>query len=240
MDAFSFLVSAICVGLIPIRWGAGLEKAPHRRIAVEIGDGLRFIWQTPIHRILALLIIPGYITLAFDALQTPMVIQTAGLSAIAYGVINSALGVGKLLSAIVLSGTGRRWVSVSFTVLMFLVTALATALFGITRDYWVLIAVAFLFGVGNVSTNIANATLSMANAPSGIVGRVMASRQVFIAATTALGMLIFGRLADVAGAPFSLVSLGLVSGVGVVLVWLLAGKHSLYPTAVQAPGGGSK
>ncbi|TMI77434.1 MAG: MFS transporter [Bacillati bacterium ANGP1] len=56
LDAFSFLVSAICVGLIPIRWGAGLEKGPHRRIAAEIGDGLRFVWQTPIHRILALLI----------------------------------------------------------------------------------------------------------------------------------------------------------------------------------------
>jgi hypothetical protein len=53
-------------------------------------------------------------------------------------------------------------------------------------------------------------------------------------------MLVFGRIADVAGAPISLITLGLVSGVGVVLVWLLAGKQFPYTTAVQAPGGGSQ
>jgi len=239
LDAISFLVSAVCVGLMRVRWGSGLQVAPGRRITAEIGDGLRFIWQTPIHRILALLIIPGYLTLAFDALQTPMVVQAAGLSAVAYGVINSALGLGKFLMAIVLSGTGKRWINVSFTVFMFLLTSVATLLFGMTRDYWILISAAFLFGMGNISTNIANATLSMANAPSGIVGRLMASRQVFIAATTASGMLVFGRLADAAGAPFSLLSLGIASGVGVLLVWLWAGRQIPYPTTAQASGGSS-
>ncbi len=239
LDAISFIISAICVGLIPIRWGSGLEIGSRNRIAAEIGEGLRFIWQTPIHRILALLIIPGYLTLAFDTLQAPMVVETAGLSALAYGVITGALGVGKLLAAVVLSGTERRWVTLSFTVRMFLLTAVATLLFGMTRDYWILISVAFLFGVGNVSTNISNATLSMANAPSGIVGRVMASRQVFVAAATAGGMLVFGYIADVAGAPRALLSLGIVSGVGTLFVWLWAGRQLPYPTAAQASGGSS-
>ena len=232
LDALTFIFSATCVGLMPIIWRAGLEGASRKRITVEIADGLRFIWRTPIHRTLALLIVPGYLTLAFDALQSPMVVRTAGLSAIAYGVINSSLAGGKLLSALILSSAGKRWVNVAFVVTMFGVTAIAAELFGVTRNYGVLIAAAFLFGVGNVATNIANATLSMANASTGIVGRLMASRQVFIALTTAGGMLVFGRMADVAGPPTALVTLGFVSGVGVLVVWLLTGRQ--IPTTIEA------
>ena len=225
LDALTFGFSAACVALMPVVWRAGLGSAPRKQITVEIADGLRFIWRTPIHRILALLIVPGYLTLAYDALQSPMVVNVAGLSAVAYGVINSSLGVGKLLSAIVLSGTGKRWVNVTFIVTMFALTAIATELFGVTTNYGVLVVSAFLFGVGNVATNIANATLSMTNAPTSIIGRVMASRQVFIALTTTAAMLVFGRLADIAGAQFALVTLGFISGVGVLIVWLLAGRQ---------------
>jgi len=237
LDAASFLVSAACVGVMPVLWRAGLNTAIRSEITVEIGEGLRYIWQTPIHRVLALLVFPGYLTLAFDALQTPMVVTTAGLSAVAYGLINSVIGVGKLISAIVLSGTGKRWVTVPFTVVMFILTAVATELFGATREYAVLLAAAFIFGLGNVATNITNATLSLTNAPSSIVGRLMASRQVFIAATTAVGMLVFGRMADVTNPQVALVTMGLVSGVGVLMVWLWAGRQLVRP--IEAPASSS-
>jgi len=240
LDALSFLVSAICVSAMPVLWRAGLETGPRHRISADIGEGLKYIWHTPIHRVLALLILPGYLTLAFDALQTPMVIGTAGLSAVAYGIINSSIGAGKLLSAIVLSGVGKRWVSVSFTVAMFILTAIATQLFGATRYYPVLIATAFLFGMGNVASNIANATLSMANASTGIVGRLMASRQVFVAASTAIGMLVFGRIADIASPPVALATLGFVSGVGVLMVWMWTGRQLAHPVEARAPSGAAK
>lgn len=239
LDAVTFFFSAACVALMPVVWRVGLESTPRKRIMVEIADGLRFIWHTPVHRILALLIIPGYLTLAFDALQSPMVIQTAGLSAVAYGAINSSIGAGKLLSAIVLAGTGKQWVSVAFVVTMFAVTALATGLFGASTNYGVLLTAAFLFGLGNVATNIANATLSMANASMGIVGRLMASRQVFAAFTTTVGMLVFGRMADIAGPPAALVTLGFVSGIGVLIVWLLTGRQLLETVKVHVPSSGN-
>jgi len=234
LDAATFAVSAVCVALMPLAWRAGLGTAAPRKISVEIGEGLGYIWHTPIHRVLALLILPGYITLAFDVLQSPMVVKTAGLSAIAYGVINSALGMGKLFSATALTSTGKRWTTVSFVTAMFLLTALATALFGATTLYPALIAAAFLFGVGNISTNIANAAISLANVPTELAGRVMASRQVFIAATTLVGMLVFGRLADLAGPPVALLALGVTSAAGVVIVWLTAGRQVQEPAPTGA------
>ena len=208
LDAMSFLVSAMCVGLMPIAWRAGLETGPRRQISTEIGEGLRFIWSTPLHRVLALLILPGYLTLAFDALQTPMIVQTAGLSVVAYGVINSVLGIGKLIAAIMLTGAGKRWVSLQFTVAMYLLTALSVSLFGTSKIYVTLIAVAFLHGFGNIATTISNITLSMAYTPSGILGRLIASRQVFIALVKVVGMLVFGYVADISGPPFALVLWG--------------------------------
>jgi MFS family permease len=219
LDAVSFLVSAACVSAMPVAWRAGLGAARGQRVLGDIRDGLRFIHHTPLHRGLALLIFPGYLTLAFSALQTPMVVKTAGLPVMAYGMINSAIGAGKLASATVLAGAGTRWTNVRFCVFTYLLTALATAGFGATTAYPVLLAAAFLFGLGNVATNIANATISMACTPSALLGRVIASRQVFIAATKIVGTIAFGWIADRAGAPLALIVLGLVSAAGVALVW---------------------
>jgi len=239
LDAATFIVSAACVGLMPLAWRAGLGVAPPQRLSADIAEGLRYIWQVPLHRLLALLAVTGYLTLAFDALQAPMVVKAAGLSAVAYGAINSALGAGKLVAATVLIAGGKRWATTSFVAAMFLVTAIATALFGSTTRYPALLAAAFLFGVGNVSTYIANATLSLANVPSELSGRLMASRQVFINGTTLVGMLVFGRLADAAGPPTALIALGATAGFGVAAVWLGMGRH-VEERALSAPGGAAE
>ncbi len=224
LDAASFLISAVCVAMIPIAWRAGLGTARARELTVEIREGLEYIWHTPLHRVMGLLAIAGYMTLAFDALMSPMVIKTAGLSVVAYGVINSMLGAGKLFTAATLTGTGWQWANVPFVVAMFLLTSLAVILFGATAFYPMLLAAAFLYGAGNIASNIANATLSLGNVPSALAGRLMASRQVFIAATTLAGMLVFGLIGDLAGPPVALIALGLTSGVGVAVVWLMAGR----------------
>jgi len=219
LNALSFLGSALAVSLIPLAWRAGVSTSPRRALVAEIGEGLKFIWHTPIHRFLGLLILPGSLTLGFTVLQAPMVVGTAHLSAVAFGVVNSALGLGKFVAAFALAGAATRWVSPGFVVGMFLVTSLGIAIFGASPLYPGLIMGAFVFGFGNVATTIGNATLSMASAPKEMVGRLMASRQVFIAFGKVVGLLVFGRLADLAGAPVSLIVLAIVSCAGILAVW---------------------
>jgi MFS family permease len=153
--------------------------------------------------------------------------------------INGGVGVGKLVAATVLAGGRKQWANVPFAVFMFLVTSLATIMFGSTTVYTVLITAAFLFGLGNVATNIGNATLSMMNAPNEIIGRLMASRGVFISAITIIGMVVFGRLADEPGfgPPLALWALGTTSAVGVLLVWFAAGRQLNVSPPAEAPGG---
>jgi len=236
LDALSFIFSAACVGLMPIAWRAGLETKIPNQIFAEIGEGLRYIWDTPLHRVLAMLILPGYLTLAFTSLRAPMIMKTAGLSIIAYGVINSAIGMGKLVAAVSLTTNGRHWVNMPFIIRMFILTAVAIGLFGSTTIYPALILGAFLFGLGNIATLVANLTLSMFNTPSYILGRLLASRQVFIAVTTLLGMLTFGWLADALSPPTALVALSATSASGVLGIWLWAGRQ--LPRRISAPVAG--
>ena len=158
-------------------------------------------------------------------LQTPIVVKTAGLPVMAYGMINSVLGAGKLASATALAGGGARWMTLRFSVLTFLVTAVATAGFEATTAYPVLLAAAFVFYLGNVATNVVNATISMACTPSALLGGVMASRQVFITVTKILAIVAFGWVAERAGASVALLALGIISGAGVMMVWLSLGRH---------------
>ncbi len=240
LDAATFAFSGACVALMPVAWRAGLGTEPAKKIFIEIGDGLRYIWQTPLHRVLALLIFPGYLTLAFSALRAPMVLQTAGLPIIAYGIINGAVGAGKLAGVIALTFSGKRWTTVPFVAAMFLLTAVGIAWFGSSTSYQILAAAAFLFGLGNIATYIANTTITMTNTPSAILGRLMASRQVFIAVTSLAGTLLFGRLADTAGTPEAIVLLGVVSGGGVLAIWLLTGQKLASPAPGAAPGGAAE
>jgi MFS family permease len=170
-----------------------------------------------------------------------MIIQTAGLSLIAYGIINNtAVGAGKLAAVICLTFFGRRLTNVSFVALMFFLTATAIVWFGSSSSFHILMASAFVFGLGNIATNIANATISMTNTPSAILGRLMASRQVFVAVTSLVGTLLFGRLADTAGPPASIVLLGAVSGIGIVAVWLLTGQRLANLAPGTAQGGAAE
>ena len=130
--------------------------------------------------------------------------------------------------------------NVPFVTVMFALTAFAIVWFGSTSNYHILITSAFLFGLGNIASNIANATISMTHTPSAILGRLMASRQVFISMTSLVGTLFFGRLADTAGPPAAIVLLGAVAGIGIVAVWLLTGQRLTSPTPGTAPGGAAE
>lgn len=222
LDALTFLVSAVSVAMMPVAWRVGLAPTRSGPLVVDIRDGLRYMWETPRQRFLALLIVPGYLTLGFSALQAPMVVHTAALTIFAYGVINSMLGLGKLASAMILTKTATQWISERFVVYMYLLTAAASLLFGASTLYAILIVAAFLFGFGNVGTLVGNQVIISAHTPSHLLGRVLGSRQVLINVTKMIALLGFARVADLASPPFALWILGSLSAVGVLSVLLRA------------------
>ena len=233
-DAGSFLVSAVCILLMPLAWGVGLGRRRGATITADLMSGLRYLWQTPFQRYFALLILPGYLTLAFEVLRAPMIVHTAHLSPAAYGVVNSTLGVGKLATAVVLAGLTRRWAMPGLAVFSYILAALGVAVFATAPWYLGLVVGAFIFSVGNMLSSIVNATLVMQVTPQALLGRVLGNRQMLVQGTRLVGALALGRVADAASPP---VALWIMAGVcisGVTLVWLLSGRYIAAPPPVRA------
>lgn len=232
-DAGSFLVSASCVMLIPLAWGAGLGAPRRVSIGVDLVAGVRYLLRTPFQRYFAFLILPGYITLAFDALRAPLVIGTAHLSAEAYGVINSTLGVARLVTAFVLAGLTRRWASPGLAIVAYLLTGLGVAIFTAFPWYLGLLAGAFLFATGNMLSLIVNSTLIMQRTPQAFLGRVLGNRQVLVQGTRVISVLALGRLADRTTPQAASWVMVVLSLAGVLAIWLLMSR-SIAPTAPLA------
>ena len=233
-DAASFLVSAVCILLMPLAWGAGLGARKGASITADLMGGLRYLWHTPFQRYFALLILPGYLTLAFEVLRAPMVVHTAHLSPAAYGIVNSTLGVGKLATALVLAGLTRRWATPNLAVFAYVLAGLGVAVFASAPWYLGLIAGAFIFSVGNMLSSIVNATLVMQVTPQALLGRVLGNRQMLVQGTRLIGALALGRVADAASPPVALWIMAGACIIGVLMVWFLTGRFVTAP-ALPAP-----
>jgi MFS family permease len=226
VEAASFLVSAGCVLSIPLAWGAGLGARRRASMGTDLAAGLRYMWRAPFQRYFALLVIPGYLTLAFDTLKAPMVVKTAHLSAAAYGAVNSALGAGRLVTAVVLAGLTRRWAAPNLAVAAYVLAGIGIALFAATPWYAGLVAGAFVYAVGNMLTRIVNLTIVMQITPPQLLGRVLGNRQGVLRATQLLGVLSFGRFADSTSPPAALWLMASLTIGGVLFVWTLAGRFT--------------
>jgi MFS transporter, DHA3 family, macrolide efflux protein len=225
-EAASFFASAGCVLLMPLAWGAGLGLRRHTSMRMDLAAGLRYMWRRPFHRYFALLIIPGYLTLAFDTLKAPMVVNTAHLTATAYGVVNSALGAGRLVTAMALAGLSRRWATPTLAVAAYVLGGCGIAIFAATPWYAGLVAGAFVYAVGNMLSRIINLTLVMQITPQRLLGRVIGNRQGLVRGTQLFGVLAFGRLGDATSPPAALWTMAALTIVGVLFVWALAGRFA--------------
>lgn len=223
-EAASFLVSAGCVLFMPLAWGVGLGARRRASVTADLAAGLRYLWRTPFQRYFALLIIPGYLTLAFDTLKAPMIVGTAHLSPAAYGLVNSALGAGRLITAVTLAGLTRRWATPTLAVAAYVVGGIGIAMFAATPWYVGLVTGAIVYSVGNMLSRIVNLTLIMQVTPRAVLGRIIGNRQGLLRGTQLVGVLLFGRVADVASPPAALWIMASLTIGGVTAVWMLAGR----------------
>jgi MFS family permease len=100
----------------------------------------------------------------------------------------------------------------------------ATIVFGLSRSFWLSIAMLFLTGLFDNVSMVVRQTLIQLLTPDQMRGRVSAVNSVFIGASNELGGLESGLVAHWFGPVFSVVS----GGVGTIVVVLI--------TAVSAPG----
>jgi MFS family permease len=209
VNALSFLV---VIGAL-----AAMRDLPPRSAQapgeVSLGaalDGLRFVFRQPVIRSTMLLDFVATFFASANALLPIFAQDILRVGAHGYGLLYAAPSVGALvMSALMVRLVDR--IRRRGAVLLWAVVAfgLATALFGISRWFWLtFLCLAITGAADNVSTVLRNIVRQLST-PDHLRGRMIGVNMVFFMGGPQLGELEAGLVANWFGAPFSVVSGGL-------------------------------
>jgi len=229
LDSASYLVSALCILLITVP-----RSSPEVRSESSFWDQLRGGWDElrtqPILRGVtimasALVVGPGVSTvLAVILAERVLNTGTAG-----YSVIVTAMGVGSLIAAVVVSAAGNRFRRDITYRVGFGLAACGAVLVGTSRSV-PLTAVGYaILGGGQIAATIAGMTLIQENTDDKLRGRIFGMYGTLVHVFSLLAAALAGGLADPLGAAT------VITGVGIVEV----GLSPLTLVLVRAPKAGT-
>ena len=217
VNAASFLAVILALFLI----GEVPQKMDHSANGISlssIGDGIRFILGKPI--IFSTMIL-DFIATFFASANTLMPFiarDVLHVGVVEYGWLSAAQAVGAVSIAIIVSQVHELRRQGPLFLGSVLVFGVATAVFGLSRNFvlaW--IALALTGAADGLSTIIRN-TIRQLQTPDHIRGRMTSVNQIFFQGGPQLGEIEAGAVAQILGAPFAIVSGGIGCVVGLALV----------------------
>jgi MFS family permease len=188
----------------------------------ELAEGVRYIGATPAVRTLILLVgATSMFGISFATLFPVWATDILGGDAATNGLLQSARGLGALLSALLIASLGRfSYKGKLLSLGTFLFPALLLV-FAAVR--WLPLALLVLVASGVaiiLVMNLANALVQNL-VPDALRGRVMAVYSMTFFGAMPIGALWVGWIAELAGAPLAVAAGALVGLVVAALVWLL-------------------
>ena len=230
VDAASYLVSAVLLATVKVReprgepWGGSGRRV--RRIATEIGDGLRWMYRHPTLRSLALSTHAWFACFAVaGAVTTPFALRTLDLSPATLGLALACAVVGALAGASVAVRLGERWGAGPVIITVRLGTGvawlvMATAALVVPAGAadgpwgggpgWVLFASGqLLLGLTMGAENANEMAYWQTATPDRLQGRTNATRRSANRAAIVVAAPLGGLLGDAAGYGTALVAAGL-------------------------------
>lgn len=199
IDALSYLVSAVALGLVARSFNVE-ERGERTSIRADIAEGLRYVFSHPVLRAISLMM------MIFNFLGTTIIDQLvlfserrldAGESRV--GLLYSAASVGIVVLSLLAGKLRERW---SFSVVALgalVVHGSLIVVFAANTSFWAALPVmAVMTGLG-IMFNINTGSLRQAIVPSHLLGRVMSVAMVMATSISPLGTLIGGAAIEVTG-----------------------------------------
>jgi MFS family permease len=210
-DAASYL--AVIASLLMMRFPEGPPHAARsaRPAAGELLEGVRYMRDTPLPRMLATLsMIFSVFGFSFVAMLPVFARDTLHTGSAGYGALMSAVGVGAGSGAIVAAAFGHRLDRIRLVVPAGVVFALSLGLTALAPSLgWALVGLVFT-GCAWVFNAIFTNTLLQAHAPDHLRGRVMGFYSFIAVGLAPLGALEMGWVAEQWGARAAYGSAGLI------------------------------
>jgi MFS family permease len=213
-NSLSFVLSAVfLLGLPKLRAPADGQE-PRGFLAVGM-DGLRFAWR---NRVIRTLIVALFLGVAFAGLDDVALVflvrDTLGGSALAFGLITGAYGVGMLLGSLGLTWKGTAAAAGTVFLLGWVSSGVGAVLTGVAPILALVAVGQAVAGVGNAVEVVAMDTLVQQATPREMLGRVFGLVGTAAPAGHALAFAAGGFLVDA----FSPKTVFLIAGLGVLLI----------------------
>ncbi len=188
----------------------------------ELREGLRYIAGTRTVRTLMLLAgATGLFGISFTTLFPVWATDILGGDATTNGLLQSARGLGALMSALTIASLGRFTFKGRLLTLGSFLFPLLLSVFALVRSLPLSLLVLMASGMAVILVmNLANA-LVQSLVPDGLRGRVMAVYSMTFFGSMPLGALWIGSVAELAGAPIAVIAGAAAGLVVAALVWLL-------------------
>jgi len=172
-----------------------------------------------LQRQLFVLIFPAYLVgSGLNALATPLAKGVVGITDVDFGTFNSVWGVGFLVASLLVGWFGDRVSKSALIIGGFFLGFASSAAMGLSRSFNTLLITAFAVGFANTLNYVGLTTVLMERTEQGVIGRVLATRQVALGTVRVLSPLAFGTLGDVIGVRLS--------------IWVMAALGTLGTAAV--------
>ena len=185
-----------------------------------VGEGLRFVMRHPVIR--PLMLLDFFATFFSSAIVLlPVFAQDVlQVGAQGYGWLYSAVSIGSVVTAAVLSLRRRLYNQGPILLCAVAIYGLATIAFGFSRSFMVsFVALAFTGAADTLST-ILRQTIRNLQTPDRLRGRMTSMNMIFYRGGPELGEMESGLLASLFGAPFAVISGGLGCLLALaVIVW---------------------
>jgi MFS family permease len=226
VNAVTFLGSAALTRTLPPT--PPPAETEHESLLAATVTAARFIRSDPVMRavVVSICLLLAFISVDNVALVF-LVRETLGGSAIAFGLIEAAFGIGMLAGSFwILRGSGGGWAAPRLYLLSCGLSSAASAGAGVAPSLAVLGPVQAIAGSGNGIEIVASETIIQQQVPRGLIGRVYG----FTSSATSLGigiaMALGGLLVDTTSPRTTF----LIAGVGGLLV-----TFAVAPTLLRAP-----
>jgi MFS family permease len=215
LDGISYV--GVVISLLMMRVAPTGAAASRRRVAHELRDGWRYVSGfAPVRSILLMLVLISVVGMPYSVLMPVFASDILHGGAHAYGILMAASGAGALAGAIDLArrksvlGLGRR-IAVDSGLF-----AVALIVFGLSRDFWLSIAVLPIAGFGMMQQLASSNTIIQTIVDDDKRGRVMAFYAMAFIGTMPFGNLLAGTMGSMIGAPLTVVFGGAVCLAGSV------------------------
>lgn len=231
LNAVSFL--AVIGGLLLMRPERFYEvpNPPRGKILSQIGEGLRYVVQTPAVAVVMLLMaVIGTFGYNFTVMLPLIAQYVLHAGPAGFGALTSAMAIGSLIAAMGIAYSGR----VTERTILAGAAGFSVLLLCLALTHFWLVTVAVLVALGFFSilfTTTANSRLQIITPPQ-LRGRVMSLYTMLFLGSTPIGSVVLGTLAQHQGVRVAVGEVAVICGLGTVAGFLYSHRHR---AAVDAP-----